>query len=433
MTNVGLPAIINNTPAMLTQLTTSLGIPREVLASDEEIAYAWQNLPRELARIPKDRLNVLLARMCVAAATGLFDSAVNYAWNSAILELRDRVRDFGLQVVPQIIGKQFDEDSLLDLTDADLLQLCVNLNLITEDGYFFLSQCREVRNNFSAAHPPMGSLDDKEFILFLSRCAKYALAETINPKGVDVQSFISALKNGRFSDAQCTEWIARLNETHESQREMLFGTLHGIYCDPASSQEARLSALAITKGLSDKITPRIKANFVDQHSEYLAQGKTDRHVASRQFLEDLGLLGSLSESERHKIISAACRQLMSVHNGMNNFYNEPPFAERLLELSKQGAIPESIQPIYVETVVTCAVGSQYGYSWAADRFYTEIIRNFSPREISLMLSAPAQRNVLSSRIQSFSSCRDRFKALVKLIAPESVTTSYKAAYDLWTR
>ena len=88
MPEVRLPAIIDNTSTILSQLTKSLGIPREILASDEEIKYAWQNLPRELARIPKDRLNVLLARMCVAVATGLFDSAINYVWNSAILELR---------------------------------------------------------------------------------------------------------------------------------------------------------------------------------------------------------------------------------------------------------------------------------------------------------------------------------------------------------
>ena len=433
MSEVRLPAIIDNIPTMLSQLTESLGIPREILASDEEIEYAWRNLPRELARIPKDRLNVFLARMCVAVASGLFDSAINYAWNSAILELRERVRDFGLQVVPQIISKPFDEKTLLELKDAELLDLCVSLNLITEDGFFFLNQCREVRNNFSAAHPPMGTLDDKEFIIFLSRCTKHALAETTNPKGVDMHAFISALKSGRFSDVQGAEWIARLNETHESQREMLFGTLHGVYCDPASAQEARLNALAMANGLSAKITPKIKANFVDRHSEYLAQGKTDRHIASRQFLEKLALLSSLTESERHTIISSACKQLMSVHNGMDNFHNEPPFAQRLLEISRLEAIPDSIQSSYVEAVVTCAVGNQYGYSWAALGYYEEMIRNFSPREISIMLSAPNQRSVSGVRIQNYPKCRERFKALVKLIAPESVPTSYKAAYAQWTK
>jgi hypothetical protein len=67
--------------------------------------------------------------MCVAVATGLFDSAINYAWNAAVIELRSKVRRFGLSVVPQIIGEPFDEAALLDLKDADLLQLCLEIVL----------------------------------------------------------------------------------------------------------------------------------------------------------------------------------------------------------------------------------------------------------------------------------------------------------------
>ena len=221
MSELRLPVLVDETSAMLDRLTAALGVPREVLASDEEMAYAWQNLPRELKRIPVDRRNPLLARMCVAVAAGLFDSAINYAWNCAILELRNRVREFGLPVVSQITRQSFDEKHLLELRDAELLSLCVSLNLVTEDGYFLLNQCREVRNNFSAAHPPIGTLDDREFILFLSRCAKYALAYTTNPKGVDTQAFLKAIKASRFSEEQTDEWIGRIADTHEFQQEML--------------------------------------------------------------------------------------------------------------------------------------------------------------------------------------------------------------------
>jgi hypothetical protein len=146
------------------QSPTALGVGRNILPSDEQISHAWTNLPRLLARIPPEHRNETLVRMCVAVASGLFDSAVNYAWNAAIMELREKVRRFGLAVVPQVIDKEFDEASLLDLKDAELLDLCLKLNLITEDGYFLLDQCRDIRNNFSAAHPAMGNLDEDEFL-----------------------------------------------------------------------------------------------------------------------------------------------------------------------------------------------------------------------------------------------------------------------------
>ncbi|MGQ7792982.1 hypothetical protein ACUN0C_11285 [Faunimonas sp. B44] len=92
--------------------------------------------------------------MCVAVASGLFNAAINYVWNAAVVELRDKVRRFGINVVPQVLDdKSLDEETLLDLKDAELLDLCRKLNLIGDDDFFFLDQCRATRNSFSVAHP----------------------------------------------------------------------------------------------------------------------------------------------------------------------------------------------------------------------------------------------------------------------------------------
>lgn len=145
---VQLPAISGFSGPMLDALTSALGVERDVLASDQQIANAWGNLPQLLGQVPPALRDEGLMRMCVAVASGLFDSALNYAWNAAVLQLRQKVRSFGISIVPQIIDKDFDEAKLLDLRDSELLDLCLKLNLITETGFFMLNQCRDVRNNF---------------------------------------------------------------------------------------------------------------------------------------------------------------------------------------------------------------------------------------------------------------------------------------------
>lgn len=77
--------------------------------------------------------------MCVAVSTGLFDGAMNYAWNAAILQLRTKVRNFGLPIVAQILQSDFEEKHLLELQDSRLLELALKLNLVNEDGFFFLT------------------------------------------------------------------------------------------------------------------------------------------------------------------------------------------------------------------------------------------------------------------------------------------------------
>ena len=163
---VNLPALPDQMFSEIASLTAALGIPRDVLAPDEEIAYAWHDLPRELRAIPHELRGELIARMCVAVRAGLFDGAISYIWNATILHLRQRMRNFGLPVVSQILQQGFEESDLVDLQDNETLNLCLKLNLITEDGFFFLDQCRGTRNNFSSAHPVMGKINDREFITF---------------------------------------------------------------------------------------------------------------------------------------------------------------------------------------------------------------------------------------------------------------------------
>ena len=235
---VSLPALPDQTFSDIASITAALGVPRDVLAPEEEIEYAWHALPRELRMIPPQLRGELIARMCVAIRTGLFDGAINYIWNVTILHLRQRMRDFGLPVVSQILQRQFEESELIDLQDSDLIDLCLKLNVITEDGFFFLNQCRETRNNFSAAHPAIGKINDREVIAFLNRCVVHALSDESSLVGVDFGEFIAAIKGDRFTEGQCSVWVNRFDATHDPQRQLLFGTLHGIYCDPVSAETA---------------------------------------------------------------------------------------------------------------------------------------------------------------------------------------------------
>jgi hypothetical protein len=368
--------------------------------------------------------------MCVAVSTGLFDGAMNYIWNAAILQLRTKVRNFGLPIVAQIQQVDFEEKHLLELQDSRLLELCLKLNLVDEDGFFFLDQCRDVRNNFSAAHPTIGTINDREFTTFLNRCVRYALAEAASPKGVDIGAFISAVKGTRFNENQKIIWVQRLSETHDAQRQMLTGMVYGIYCDPNTSEPSRLNALDICHTLKERFTAALRSDLINKHGEYAAKGDEPRHTASLQFFEKLGLLTLLNESEQHVVFYRAVERLWNVHNATNNFYNEPPFAERLVELSRQGAVPETVQEQFVQVVVCCNIGNQYGVCWAASPSYEQIIRSFSPREIATMIRLASLPNTtLGHRVMSFAKCRERFKATLILIDPASVPSGFKAAYD----
>jgi hypothetical protein len=182
------------------------------------------------------------------------------------------------------------------------------------------------------------------------------------------------------------------------------------------------------------MTPQALSGLVDRHQDYRAKGDEARHKASQQFFERLGKLSLLGDTELHSLITAAAANLVSVHSGFNNFYNEPAFADRLASLASQNRIPESARFEFVNAVVTCATGNPYGVSHAALPAYEAMIRSFSPAEIRIMLDLPNNNNtVVGHRIRAHSRCRSRFKHLAGLLDSTSVPTAARTAYVKWMR
>jgi hypothetical protein len=210
--------------------------------------------------------------------------------------------------------------------------------------------------------------------------------------------------------------------------------LHGIYCDPASGQEVRLNALSICESFADEFSSKARSALVDRHQEYKAKGDEGRLKASLRFFEGLGLLSLLGEAEIHSIVTSAGRKLVSVHNSWDNFHNEPPFAERLARLSRKNAIPESAQAAFVEAVVTCGVGNPYGVSRAAMPYYTDMVKSFSPAELTLMLDLSKGTNLVAGRIKASKRCEKHYQELVRPdTQPRARQASHRAAYEVIQR
>ncbi len=420
ISKLDLPAI-DNTVTSVQNILSSLNLPRYIIASEEEISYAWRELPREISRIPNELRDGLIARMCVATSVGLFDGAINYIWNAVILNLRLRVRNFGFGLIAQTLNKKFEEDDLNDLMDSELLDLCHKLELLSEEGYFFLNQCRDIRNNFSSAHPSIAQIDDRELINFISRCCKHGISADYVLQGINIGDFISAIKSNKFNDNAIDFWKERVINTFPAQRTLLIPMLHGLYCDPESKEETRINALQICEAVKIIFDSKINSALIDQHNKYRINGADNKLKASQIFFQKLELLNLLTDTEKHSIIKEACSQLMRTHNGFDNFYNEPPFAQRLSEIIDSTRVPETAKEEFVQAVLTCYVGNPYGVSHAALKYYEKLILNFSPKEIEYMLELPSTQTIVAVRIKDYKRCKEQFLQALNLLDEKSLS------------
>lgn len=374
---------------VVNNVVASLGIPRELLPPDDDIRMALFNLPRELNLLPTRLRNKFVAKAVVASSVGLFDGAIIYVWNCVVTELRNRVNSFGMEMIARISNSKHPDGFLDKIQDVDLLDLCYQLNIITEEGHFYLQQCREIRNHASIAHPSNINIDDRELINFISRCCKYGLSEPEIVTGIDIKS-LNTLLEGELDLEVFSNFVEMLRSTFKSQQVLIFKILYSNFVDSTQPSLTRSNALKIAEMSSDiiKNNQEIVVELLENHNKYLiSRDKSDKRVNSVKFFEGIGQMNSLSDNEKISSFTKAINNLRVAHYGMNNYYNEPPFAERLYEVSRQiNPIPEQVIDKFVSVNLDSFAGNAYGVSWDAARYCEKMLKNLTPKGIENLIS-----------------------------------------------
>lgn len=430
MDNTFTPTIFDKSEDSLVQLTSALQVPRSILPSSKEINHVLTELPDLLINMKEEVRNEKIVKLCLASGVGLFDAAINYIWDQTVIELRNKVIKFGLDVVSEILGKKYEEKDINELQDSTLLDICSTLMILNDEAYYYLGQCRDMRNNCSAAHPSIGTIDKYELENYINRCIKYALSEDSHEVvGISFKELLSILNEKKITDDQISFWKQRIENSNSIQRIALFKMLHGKYCDPKSSSIMRGNILSLSISSKSEMSDKAIGEIINCYNNYVGANDEKRKYASEEYLTKVGLFDSLNITSQHTIISRLCKQLYNTHFSLNNFYNEPPYADYLCFVSEQTEIPDTVKAEFVEVVVFCAVGNPYGVSNSAVPSYHKMVQEFSPKEIEYMIKMEQNNSYFHDLIRKNISCKSRFKGLLNIINTSLLTPAMLVEYN----
>lgn len=430
MKNTFEPTIFQQSEDSLSKLTMALNLPREILPASKDIDHVINELPELLGNMREDIRDEKIVKLCLASGVGLFDAAVNYIWDQTVIELRKKIIRFGLDVVSEILEKKYEEKDVNELQDSTLLDICLTLQIINDEGYYYLSQCRDMRNNCSAAHPSIGKIDKYELVNYINRCIKFALSEDlIEVVGISIKDLLPVLSEKTFTSDQLSFWNQRIEDSNSIQKIALFKMLHGKYCDPKSSSIVRGNILSLSIQCKSLISDKAIGEIINCYNNYVGKNDEKRKAASEEFLTKVGLFDSLNITIQHTIISRLCKQLYNTHFSLNNFYNEPPYADYLCFVSEQAEIPDTVKAEFVEVVVYCAVGNPYGVSNLAIPSYHKMVQEFSPKEIEYMIKMEQNDSYFHSLLRNNANCKSRFKMLLNMVNISLLTPAMLAEYN----
>lgn len=341
----------------------------------DNLISGWENV--KLAIRPDCRNEIILEKARIAIEVGLNDAAINYIWNLATYDLQRKVIAYGIDYFADAInwdGKTLRTiEDLREIKDYQLISGAFSLGIISSEAHFFLEQCREIRNNFSTAHFPLGNLDKFETFNFIKNCIKYVLTFDLPAPGLQIKDLISNLSAEKLNNRD--EIITII----EHQSPKIHGPiLHNLFsnfikqdCNPNLKYNIKLIAPYLWKLVSDEIKSNIAAKFSSLR-DIKGQDAANEALAFLKLVEGIEYI---PESFKEIIFKKHAQLFIDAHYEWNNFYNEPKYAKDLLSLGKD--VPLSAIYTYIKAIMLSFIGNTYGISTDAQSYNKTMISNLS--------------------------------------------------------
>lgn len=403
-----------------------LKLPSEnILVAKEERIDVIGNLPRVVSRLSDEQKqdSMYISKFVAACGAGLFDAALNFLWNETVLNLRKKVVRFDLDYFLDSIitdarrRESFkSEDDLKKLDEWELIKGCKDTGIITEIGYKHLDYIRDMRNYASAAHPNHNDLDGYQLISWLQTCIKEVLGKEPSGPVLEVKRLLNNLRKNELSKEDIPPIISNIERLPVELVDSTIRAAFGMYTDPKLDAKVRNNLKLVASSFWDNCSEESKNNLALKYAVFSANADIDRKPLAYEFLVFVKGLSYLPEEQIIVEMDRALDNLFMVHNGFNNFHNEPPHARLLYSyVPPTGNIPKQILYKYVKVITMCSIGNGYGISNSANFYYKKLLSRFKEKQI-IEFTKTLNDSDMKSRLQ-FSTCAENYKKLAQDFLP----------------
>jgi hypothetical protein len=383
---------VDEVTRQLTDFLRSLDLPSEnVLVPTNERRAVINNLPTVVDRLSDQarRDAMYVSKFVAACAVGLFDAALNFLWDETVANLRMKVLRFDLAFFYDSVfadpdrRREFDtEEDLLQLDDQQLITGCRDIGILSDIGFKLLNHIRDMRNWASAAHPNQAELSGLQLAGWLDTCVREVLAREPSEPAIEAKQLLHNIRNQVLRAGDVTPIRARLGALPAEIVSSLLRALTGIFADPAITADTKNNIRLIAPAVWERAPEQARRDVGLKYSRHAANADVQRRDGVRDFLTVVDGMAYLPPDALALQIAERTQALENAHFGMNNFYNEPVPARALAAAVPQnGAIPDGVRSAYVRTLTLAHIGTPYGFSWAGDVQYRQLISRFGEPEI----------------------------------------------------
>lgn len=380
-----------------------LGLPTEnIIAPLAERKNIENNLPAFIESLPPEvkRDARYLSKFVAGAAIGLFDASLNYVWNEVVLNLREKVVVYGLDMFfdAAVGGGRRElystEEDLSGLKDNTLINTCRKLELISDVVYTKLNHILTMRNDIGASHPNVYSINAFELLGWLQTCVQDILNDKPSASAIQIKSFIENLKKSTvvLDEATILSMERPLNDLSLQNTDNLLNSVFGIYAADATSNVVRKNIALFAPHIWNRSSDNVKYKLGVTIDGYKNNLHNEKHALGMEFFTFCG--GNRYQSLDSRIIAldGHADDLLDARYAWDNFYNEPPHMRKILSyLGTENDLPVERSQKIIKTVLICRIGKgipyNAGVSPAGKPLYDQFFNLLGDQNIILTLIA----------------------------------------------
>lgn len=296
---------------------------------------------------------------------GAYDMATEYAWNRAIVKLKEVLSGLGGDFIGAMLKREDINEFtpiIEALTDVEAINLSESLGILSTEAAMNLRHAKENLNfYFSTKASQEGKyLNYSHSLAIIEDCVKYILSI----KSVSTEIPFNAFKDRLLgNDLNENDQEVKMIENAPLfyLRTICTLLLTAIRKDNGAKLE---HALANMNLLILNVWPRLseddKWNIGNVYKDVAANGNEKAASGLRSALKKVKGFDYVPENVRSQTFIAAAQNLLKVHYEFNNFYNEPSAAKALASLGT--IIPKPAFMQCVRAYLCVIMGNYYGVS-----------------------------------------------------------------------
>ncbi|UXZ42981.1 hypothetical protein [Pseudomonas soli] len=399
------------------------GLPtNNVLVPVNERIKVFGNVEDVLARLSADHKekSVYVSKFIAAAASGLFDAALNYLWDETIFELRKRIVRYDLEYFfdiavtnPDKRKKLSSEEDLVKLDDNELVRGAAEMGLISELGFKHLDFVRYMRNWASAAHPNQNQITGLQLIAWFETCVTEVITLPETNSTAQIRSLLANIRAHSLNATGAKQTSSFFVELTIEQCNSLMSGFFGIYTNDSSLPLARDNVKLLAPYLWPYTAETTRKAFGIKYGQFTANNDGTKSKWAREFLDLVGGASYIPDTIRAAEIETALEELLSAHRGISNFHIEPPFARRLETLiGDKGDIPAVISARYIDALVEVYMTNGNGVAWNAEPIYQRLLSKMNSSQ-ALLAALSFRNREVSSKLQ-FTLPEKKYREIVNI-------------------